>query len=637
MALFVYSKNTISTSGGYYYVSWGPSTSYPAAGYQYIGYSSYSINSSTGVISYSGAGAIDEHYTGTVYDGSSSSVTRWTSSGGRITRVTGDSTYMPASYRKGSFIEHIVAEEGTYPDNGSSGGYWYVKERPAQNPSYLIPNGGESWNGVKSIGWDVPAQGLNYKVELSLNNGQTWSIIDNGITASSTSFDFSTVAETSLAKVRVSAYDGALFVGQVESAGVFTIQHNVAPNAPSTISPKGTIVDRTIPQELVWRHNDPNPNDLQSAATVRWRAQGDATWTTVNIVGQSQRYVFSANTLPAGNIEWMVQTADQQGLTSPWSSVAVFSAAEPTNTPTIIQPGDTVSVARPVIQWASGAQQMYQIVVEDSLGAIVWDTGNVISTAKARTIGVDLVNGGRYRIKVRIMDGGGLYSSYAIKDVLVSYTPPAKPVVNAYSADGFIAFNIESPQPTGTQPTVESYDVFKMINNQWVRVAFNVITAFNDYHVKSGESYRYYFKALGDNGTTSTSDSIVASTTFSGAWIHAVRDAELTLFNFKYNGTGYEKEYEPDSAVMQFAGRRSPVVRFGPAEEHSLTVRIQSREGMEDMDVLRRFVNARETVCYRDEDGNLLVGHILNLRIDKNYRVSSANVTFLETDFNEEV
>jgi len=31
------------------------------------------------------------------------------------------------TYSKGAFIETVVAEDGTYPDNGVSGSYWYVK------------------------------------------------------------------------------------------------------------------------------------------------------------------------------------------------------------------------------------------------------------------------------------------------------------------------------------------------------------------------------------------------------------------------------------------------------------------------------------------------------------------------------
>lgn len=35
-----------------------------------------------------------------------------------------------AGYGKGSYIETVTATDGTYPDDGVSGSYWYVKTIP---------------------------------------------------------------------------------------------------------------------------------------------------------------------------------------------------------------------------------------------------------------------------------------------------------------------------------------------------------------------------------------------------------------------------------------------------------------------------------------------------------------------------
>lgn len=59
--------------------------------------------------------------------------------------------YFPYLYRadttvsKGEFIEEIIAEDGAYPANGHTGGFWYVKDRLAnrivyQNQQVSIPN-----------------------------------------------------------------------------------------------------------------------------------------------------------------------------------------------------------------------------------------------------------------------------------------------------------------------------------------------------------------------------------------------------------------------------------------------------------------------------------------------------------------
>lgn len=36
-----------------------------------------------------------------------------------------------ATYSRGSYIEEVVAEDGTYPNDGYYNGYWYVKDRLA--------------------------------------------------------------------------------------------------------------------------------------------------------------------------------------------------------------------------------------------------------------------------------------------------------------------------------------------------------------------------------------------------------------------------------------------------------------------------------------------------------------------------
>ena len=516
---------------------------------------------------------------------------------------------------------------------------------PPTAPKITHPNGGELLYGPSNITWlpsadnESPVNSLTYQVQLSRDNGRTWNTLNTRTEPGATSitYDFSSGSETSLARIRVRAYDDIEYGEWGESDGVFTIQHNVAPLAPTQLTPKGFAIDRTKTTRLAWQHNDPNPNDAQSKADLHWRQQGAQTWNTLTSNGEDQEYFIGPNVFQSGKVEWQVRTYDQQGLVSPYSNLAVFTAADPTNIPTILQPPAIVPVSRPVIEWSSVSQSSYQLIIEDSLGAIVWDTGDVTSTIKTRTSGVDLINGATYTIKVRIKDGTGLFSSFASKSVTISYTPPEKPIVTAYPADGYIAFNIEAPTPTGSRPSVINHEVYKRIDNVWTRIAYGVGSAFNDYHVKSGQTYEYYVKAMGDNGTTSSSDLVTQSSTFRGSWIHTIQDAEASLQYFRYNGTGYETGFEPESAVMKFAGRTRPVVHFGAYEEYALTVMIQEVEGMGDMEALRTFVRNRETICYRDTDGNLIVGHLLALNISKEYRVSSATITIVETDFTEGV
>lgn len=535
----------------------------------------------------------------------------------------------------------IVGTINQYPINGlHHDGFYYIRTGIENSPIITAPNGGNDINELFTITFtdNKPTAGIRYHIQLTLNNGGSWKDIVALTPVGATSYVYNFVNETptSTAKVRVRAYDGQNYGAWDESNGVFTIQHNIAPTTPTGLEPSGIVVDRTKTQRLAWRHND-SLNDTQSKANIEWRVQGATLWNAITSNGTEQSYFIAANTFPNGQIEWRVRTYDQSGLVSPWSGIAVFTVAEPSSAPTILQPSETVSIARPIIEWSSSSQASYQLVIEDSLGAIVWDTGEIVNTVKARTVGVDLLNGGIYTVKVRIKDGSGLFSTFASHTFTVSYTPPAKPIVQAFTGVGAIAITIDHDTPVDTQPTVTLSDVYKQVNGEWIRIATGIDKSFTDYAVASGVEYQYRIQSHGDNGTFTYSDVVSASVTLKGAWIHAVQDAEDTVRQFVYNGVGYDENIEPESAVMKYAGRTRPVIQYGIYEDYSLTVLLQEREGMGDMDALRSFVRGRETICYRDSDGRVLYGHIPTLNVTKEYRVSSASISIIETEFTEEV
>lgn len=641
MVKYVYEKYYAIIVESSYSLSWGPDYTFNVdPGTTVTGATSYTFDRQSGSIDLSGRRTVSSTSGGTVYDGGGGSITRYSLGGTKLTTRDGMLQYNPGSTSRGTRVGQIFAEDWAYPLDGiHTDGFWYVRRMLAEPPILLSPNGGEYWDTLHTIKWTNTQSGLKYIVELSRDNGKSWSILlsESAINANSLDYNFVNILDTGLAKIRVTGISGTALTESAVSAGVFTISHNVPPTIPTNLSPKGSLVDRTSVVKFSWNHNDPNPNDPQSRALIRWRLQGTTTWNEITSISTNQEYFFIQGLFPSGQIEWDVRTVDQQGLISPYSEIAVFTSATPTNAPTINNLPTIVPTPFPVIEWTSAQQVSYQIVVEDGLSRIVWDTGEVVSNVKARTVGVELINGAIYKIKLRTKDVGGIFSPYTVKSITISYTPPAKPIVKAFEAKGFIAISIDSPPPTESQLTVKSYEIYKRINNEWTRIVYGINASFNDYYVRSGETYDYYVKAIAENGTSSISDIFSQSAKFNGSFIFAMRDAEATMQHFKYNGNGYQTSFEPESSVMKFAGRTHPVIHFGNYEDYSLTVRIEAIKGMSDMDVLRGFVSNREAICYRDSDGNLLIGHILALNTDKAKRITGATITIVESDFNEGV
>ncbi len=331
-------------------------------------------------------------------------------------------------------------QEGTnnftfYSDKGEGDVYVEVTyNEPPGVPTLEKPNGGETWNDEHQLSilaaTDAEGDSLTYEYQLSTDNGTTWDTILNTISTNPT-YNFINESESSTCKVRVRAYDGHSYGEWDESDGVFTIQHNQAPNEPDNLEPNGgNSLDNTSVIRLSWEHNDPNSNDPQSQFDIQWRLQGNSTWNVISRTTTNNYFDVSADVFPVGDIEWRVRTYDQESLSSPYSETAVFTASEPSNAPTIIEPDSVVTIANPTVQWSSANQVSYQIVIENSLNEIVWDTGEVNNSNKAQTVGIDLNNGGQYKVKVRVKDIGGIWSEYATKSIEVSYTPPTKPTLN---------------------------------------------------------------------------------------------------------------------------------------------------------------------------------------------------------------
>lgn len=481
-------------------------------------------------------------------------------------------------------------------------------------PTLTTPNGGETWNAQHTIEWgastDAEGNSLTYQIQISTDNGATWNNVVASTTGTTYAYDFSTTPETSIALIRIRAYDGTSYSAWDQSDGVFAINHNNIPESPDNLSPSGTSIDRSVIQRLSWNHND---QDGQTKADVQWRLQGNATWNDITVNSSNQYVDVNSNTFPAGAIEWRVRTYDTYGAVSPYSIVTVFTAANPSNAPTITAPTDPVSVSRPTIEWNASDQQSYQIIIEDGLNTVVWDTGEVISINRARTIGIDLINGGAYTIRVRVRNQAGLLTEYAETTVTVSYTPPAEPVLDVYADTSFIRLEIDNPTPSGTQPTVSSNDVYKRSNGEWYKVA-NVTDVYYDYAVKSGQEYEYRITANGDNNTTSQSNIKSQSISLIGTWMHDVYDPQATLHHFLIDVEGRGRTRSKDTVLRQFSGRTSPVAETTNNRRANVEVSLLLRNDAEYQAFERIFESS--VICYRDGRGRLEYGVMIEEPIE---------------------
>lgn len=528
--------------------------------------------------------------------------------------------------KAGDFIDEFIAKEGDYPTDGVEGEYWYVQTRLASTVDILSPSGGEVLNKEYLITWE-DSQKTNYDIELSYNNGQTWKRISTNVSGIDYEYNFVNEVETSTGRLRIRNVYPEGNGHWVTNNGVFTIQHDFPPSQPNRLEPfAGQTIDSTEPQTFSWKHNHPN---RQSKFDLEWSTDQSA-WNRISRSTTLEYQIISADTFPAGEIYWRVRTYSDAGLVSEWSNVAVFISALPSDAPEIVS-GSQITGARPVFEWSQGDQASYEIELLNSINEVVWETGQVNSSIKAITSGVDLQDGQSYTFRIRTATDLGLWTEWAEQKLTVNYTPPPKPKFEINQADNYIYLNIINPQPEGLEPEVVYNDIYR----DGERIATRVGRNYKDYTVRSDREYRYQVAAVGDNDTIRMSEGQSATLKLKSSYLGWLTGEMVQL---EYNPQR-EESYEKSGELMFFAGRKKPVMQY---EEHisqslPLAFKILKDSTKEEF---KRLVSSKELLIYRDNRGRKMFGTIQSFSIvDDTDHLGWYNVsfTFQELDYSEVV
>ncbi len=534
---------------------------------------------------------------------------------------------MRSRYVKDTFIENVIGTDAEYPLDGRVGGYWYIRTNQLNDIAIITqPNGGETLNEEYEIKWTRTADDTNTDIELSFDNGLSWKRIASNNLGTSYTYDFTNETETSTARIRTRAVKGVAVGGWTINSGVFTILHDFAPQAPTNLSPSSEIIDRTEVVQLRWQHNHPN---AQSKFNLRWSTD-QASWNDIARNTTNQYYDAPESLFPAGNIYWQVQTYSDAGIISPWSNVATFISAIPSDAPTITS-ANTTAIARPTLTWSQVDQVAYQLQVLNSINVVIWDTGEVNSVNKARTIEIDLLNNSIYKVRIRTKTNLGLWTAYTEQFITVSYTPPAIPIINLTQDKFSIIINIENPEPTGTEPNVSYNDVYR----DGIRIATNVLGSYKDYGVASGKTYNYQVIAVGENG--SIRDSLFHQGQIEIEYA-VLTNKEGHFFRLDTELKTIEKK-NYDGFRLKFAGRPKSVAQFSEHEEEFLEfIGVIYRE--EDMEKFRELAANRKAMLYRDHKGRKMFGvvfgyEIIDIELEDVWHQLAFR--FEEVDYKEEI
>jgi hypothetical protein len=518
-------------------------------------------------------------------------------------------------------------------------------EPPTKPSSITSPLLGNRWTGNQIVRWgaatdtDSFSTQLQYQGEISYDNGVTWNplfpLTSQGVLEKQV--DFTQYPETNQAKVRVRAYDGELY-GNWETSQSFIINHNLSPNAPSKLTPSnGTVVDFNKLNRFSWQHNDVN-GDPQQSYDLYYRLQGSGTWTKASGTTLNQYHDFASNTFTEGIWEWKVVTYDEE-FASPDSQIAVFEVRTKPTVPTFTNPtnNEVIITAQPTVSWSSSTQTGYQLKVKQN-GNSVWFV-NEDGTNISRQLDYLLSDNSNYTLELRIKNQYGLLSDVATITIITDYVEPPKPIMIVSEGTGHIVIDISNPDPVGEQPTLSYNDVYKMIGGEWVRIATNlpVNSQFRDYSVQSGKTHEYKVRAIGDNFTFVDSETGSASTKLRGVWLHEVTDPEQTIEQFKVDGGGRNSSVEIASALMNFKGRKHPVMETEESYNYVINFNLTLINEV-DRERLERLVYSRNILCYRDGRGRISYGILTILPLsDEAWGGQTTSLQLIRIDYQEGV
>ena len=499
------------------------------------------------------------------------------------------------SYGDNGTVANRIYVYRIYVNNGA--GEAYSSESPWV---FTTPAAPKNVQAVKQASGSIvltwtngpPHTEINTNIDYSIDGGTTWTALVSGLAGKVSTYTHATppAAANIVYRVRHTIAQpnpvNNVGIGLTSAYGQSNLVGLTAPpNAPSALSPNGTVFDATTAQTFTWRHNNVD-SSTQTAYEIQYRI-GTAAWTSTGKItsGDSLR-TFAPNTFTNGKTyEWQVRTWGAHADPSPWSASATFTtSAAPLVA--IGDPPNPLEAALVTTTWtysdAEGtAQSAWEAQLLQSSSTLEQLAGSGDVTSASFT--TRLVDATTYQVRVRARDGSGLWSQWAQKTFTSSFPSPAIPLISVVwdINTGIAGITVNNPD-VGT--AVINNKVMRSTDegSTWVEVASTPPdgTGF-DKTVPLNASVMYQVIAWTDLPSSASSMSTLITTTASYGYWSAGSDLE---YNFGMRAN-YQKppQYGVEKSLAQktlhyFAGRTKPVEYSGTATTVTGSVEFATRD-----------------------------------------------------------
>lgn len=301
---------------------------------------------------------------------------------------------------------------------------------------------------------------------------------------------------------------------------------------------------------------------------------------------QNQIYTAQPGELPTGLIYWRIRAYDSAGNTGDWSDPVKIIVRAKVEKPVILL---ALNQSRPVIQWNSNGQISYHLEIYKN-GSFVYGSGEVPKGEKAHQV-TDYLENGSYVAKLRIRDGAMELSDWAYFDFTISVQTALTPSIQVASI------------PYGLQITPEGLGEKNYLLRDGVPIA-KITGEYIDFSASAGK-HTYVLRAV------DASDNFTDSTPVSGEMIirrgvalSLAKDPSIRIELWLRNGGNPIRSFLLNDTVTTHhaAGREYPVIDNYEFRDVQISLAFSMRNES-DWDALKKMLDRKETILYRDQYG----------------------------------
>lgn len=496
---------------------------------------------------------------------------------------------------------------------------------PPDPPTSLYPSGiTVNPRDVIRFAWEHNSKENNqqkgFTLQYSTNGGSTWTTINQTTPNQFYDMPANTLPTTGTALWRVRTIDGNDEISNYTTASF--ILGVVPQQAPIPISPISQYIDENKPVKFEWSFLGGSPGETQSKFTLQYSTNGGSTWTTKTVTTSDEYYELPAGTFSGGNITWRVRTYNNWNEVSPYSENKTFTVI---GSPPIPLISNVTNSARPLITWQSTDQHIYELQVLKG-NEVIFDTGSIPSTTD-RSIKLPIyLQDGTYKVVLRIFNEYNLPSPWAEKTFIISTTKPNKPIMEIYSGE----YGVTIRTLNTSNKTLVYRDgkyIGEVENNHFV-----------DYTGENNKEYRYFVRTINSNDNFADSEIKLAKCNFKGNTL-ALAKTPSKFIKLEYGFGDIPRKIERignNGGLVYFDGRKYPVVEFSEFKERSKTVQfiLKTKEKLLE---LIKLIDMKETLLYRDVDGDNIYGIVLAIDFEKNiFGYYNISFTIVKTDYKDD-